>query len=41
MTNFSGLIDPDQSAGGLISVLESGKELQGQWYDYKHEAIPW
>lgn len=30
-----------QSVSGLISVLESGKPLNGRWYDFKSEEIPW
>jgi NAD(P)-dependent dehydrogenase (short-subunit alcohol dehydrogenase family) len=41
MTSRNGLIDAAESAGGLISVLESGLPLNGHWYDYKHEEIPW
>ena len=41
MTSRNGLIDTAQSAGGLISVLESDLPLNGRWYDYKHEVIPW
>lgn len=37
----AGLIDVDQSVKGLLSVLESDLPLNGQFYDYKHEAIPW
>ncbi len=41
MTGRNGLIDASESAGGLISVLESDLPLNGHWYDYKHEEIPW
>lgn len=41
MTAQNGLTDVDQSVSGLISVLESDLPLNGKWYDYKHEAIPW
>jgi len=40
MTHGSGLIDADQSAGGLIGVLESDLPLNGKWWDYKSEEIP-
>ena len=26
---------------GMISVLEDQPVLNGKWFDYKHEAIPW
>jgi len=41
MTSGNGLIDVDQSVSGLLSVLESDLPLNGKWYDYKQEAIPW
>eukprot|EP00879_Flechtneria_rotunda_P000620 GHRR01000733.1.p1 GENE.GHRR01000733.1~~GHRR01000733.1.p1 ORF type:complete len:275 (+),score=70.05 GHRR01000733.1:3258-4082(+) len=41
MTDQQGLIDAQTSVAGLLSVLESDKPLNGQWYDYKGEAIPW
>lgn len=42
MTGGSGLIDVDQSVSGLISLLEKyGHELNGRFFDYKHEEIPW
>lgn len=40
MTGGGGLIDADESAGGLIGVLESDLPLNGKWWDYKSEAIP-
>ena len=40
MTKNNGLIDVEESAGGLISVLEE-LELNGKWYDYKKEEIKW
>lgn len=41
MTSQAGLINVDQSVSGLLSVLESDLPLNGKWYDYKQEAIPW
>lgn len=41
MTNNHGLITTKQCVEGLIGVLESGLPLQGRWYDYKKEEIPW
>jgi len=37
----SGLIDAEQSVAGLISVLESGRPLNGHWYDFAGKEIPW
>lgn len=41
MTNHSGLINTEQSVAGMISVLESGKDLQGTWHAYDGKVIPW
>lgn len=43
MTNHNGLIDVEQSVEGMAAVLreKSYDELQGAWFDYKMEAIPW
>jgi len=41
MTSGNGLIDDITSVKGMISVLEDQPELNGKWFDYKHEAIPW
>jgi len=41
MTSGRGLIDDVTSVKGMISVLEDQPELNGKWFDYKHEAIPW
>jgi len=42
MTEGRGLIDAEESAAGLISVLE-GKfgDCETTWFDYKGDAIPW
>lgn len=41
MTGNSGNIDAKTSAAGLLSQLESGKPLQGRWYGWNGEEIPW
>lgn len=41
MTGQNGLINVDESVSGLISVLESDLPLNGRWYDFKRESIPW
>ena len=41
MTSGRGLIDYVTSVKGMISVLEDQPELNGKWFDYKREAIPW
>jgi hypothetical protein len=29
------------SAAGMIGILESDRDLNGGWWDYKGDAIPW
>lgn len=41
MVGFEGLISPEESAAGMLGVLESGRELNGQWYDFAGKEIPW
>jgi NAD(P)-dependent dehydrogenase (short-subunit alcohol dehydrogenase family) len=42
MVGFKGLIDTQTSVAGMIGILEKDPaELQGAWFDYKNEAIPW
>jgi NAD(P)-dependent dehydrogenase (short-subunit alcohol dehydrogenase family) len=45
MTNNSGLISAEESAKGMLSVLDSGAsgemELAGRWFDFKREEVPW
>ena len=41
MTGHSGNIDAKTSAAGLLSQLESDKPLQGQFYGWNNEQIPW
>jgi NAD(P)-dependent dehydrogenase (short-subunit alcohol dehydrogenase family) len=41
MTGQNGLIDDVTSVKGMISVLEEQPELNGKFFDYKQEAIPW
>jgi len=41
MTGGQGLIDVQTSVSGMLSVLESNSPLNGHWYDYKAEEIPW
>ena len=30
-----------ESVSGMLRVLEDGRELQGRFYDYKGDEIPW
>jgi hypothetical protein len=41
MTGGAGLIDVDMSVGGMLKVLESGKDLAGNWYAWDGKVIPW
>jgi hypothetical protein len=41
MTGGQGLIDVTESVAGMLGVLESSKQLNGEWYDFKREKIPW
>jgi hypothetical protein len=41
MTGNHGLIDASTSVAGMIAVLESSRQLNGCWYDYKGLEIPW
>jgi len=42
MTDGRGLIDAHESAAGLIRAMEGAYgEVNGRWYDYKGEEIPW
>jgi NAD(P)-dependent dehydrogenase (short-subunit alcohol dehydrogenase family) len=42
MTEGRGLIDADESARGLLAAMESQfGEINGRWYDYKGDEIPW
>lgn len=42
MTEGRGLIDADESAAGLIRAMQSEfGEINGRWYDYKADEIPW
>lgn len=41
MTEGRGLIDAPTSVSGMLSVLESGKELGGQFIAWDDKPIPW
>lgn len=43
MTEGKGLITASESVRGMLSVLfqRDRQELQGGWFDYKNESIPW
>ena len=41
MTDWEGLISIEESVTGLMAVLESGRELNGRWFDYAGKEIAW
>jgi hypothetical protein len=41
MTGGAGLIGVEECALGMLGVLESGKPLNGKWYDFAGKEIPW
>ena len=42
MTEGRGLIDAEESAAGLIKAMEGAYgPINGHWYDYKGDEIPW
>lgn len=42
MTQDRGLVETDESVGGMIKAMElTFGEVNGKWYDYKGDEIPW
>ena len=42
MTEGRGLIEATESAAGMIKAMEGEYgEVNGRWYDYKGDEIPW
>jgi hypothetical protein len=41
MVGGRGYISAAESAAGLLAVLDSGRELNGRWYDYAGKDIKW
>lgn len=41
MTGGRGLIDTTTSVKGMLSVLESGRDLNGQFIAWDDKSIPW
>lgn len=37
----NGWVDVEESASGLLGVLESGQQLNGRFLSFKGEDIPW
>ena len=37
----SGWVDVDESTDGILKVLESGQPLNGRFFGYNGEEIPW
>ncbi|KAI8465874.1 MAG: short chain dehydrogenase [Monoraphidium minutum] len=41
MTGGAGWVDVEESVGGILGVLEGGKPLNGRWYSFSGDEIPW
>jgi NAD(P)-dependent dehydrogenase (short-subunit alcohol dehydrogenase family) len=41
MTNGNGYIDKEESVEGMLTVLESGVPLNGEWYHTSGRHLPW
>lgn len=41
MTGGAGDIGVEESAAGMLAVLESSLPLNGRWYDYTGRELPW
>lgn len=41
IVNNNGLIDTNESVSGMLAVLESGRPLNGKWYDFAGKEISW
>ena len=41
MTGGQGWVTVEESSGGILKVLEGGGQLNGRWYSYSGEEIPW
>ena len=41
MTGGSGNIEVGESVGGMLTVLESGVPLNGEWYHTTGRHLPW
>jgi NAD(P)-dependent dehydrogenase (short-subunit alcohol dehydrogenase family) len=40
MTGGDGIIDVEESVGGMLEVLESGVKLNGEWYHSNGRHLP-
>ncbi|KAF6260680.1 hypothetical protein COO60DRAFT_1294220 [Scenedesmus sp. NREL 46B-D3] len=41
MTGGAGWVDVEESSSGIMRVLEGGRPLNGKWYSYSGDEIPW
>ncbi|WIA13036.1 hypothetical protein OEZ85_006644 [Tetradesmus obliquus] len=41
MTGGAGWVDVEESSSGIMRVLEDGRPLNGRWYSYSGDEIPW
>eukprot|EP00882_Tetradesmus_deserticola_P012566 GHRQ01013319.1.p1 GENE.GHRQ01013319.1~~GHRQ01013319.1.p1 ORF type:complete len:240 (+),score=98.75 GHRQ01013319.1:569-1288(+) len=41
MTGGAGWVDVEESSSGIMQVLGDGRPLNGRWYSYTGDEIPW
>ncbi|KIY96373.1 C-factor [Monoraphidium neglectum] len=41
MTSGQGWVEVEESAAGILKVLEDGRPLNGRWYSFNGDEIPW
>jgi hypothetical protein len=34
-------VDVEESSSGIMKVLEDGRPLNGKWFSYSGDEIPW
>jgi hypothetical protein len=37
----NGYVDVEESTSGILKVLEDGRPLNGRWYAFSGDEIPW
>jgi hypothetical protein len=40
-TGGNGYVDVEESTSGILKVLEDGRPLNGRWYAFSGDEIPW
>ena len=41
LTGGEGWVSVDESADGVLRLLEDGRELHGRWYAFDGSEVPW